>query len=77
MANASGLRGANPSVAQCAADFGDAWTYWIDACQRGFLFLDVLQQRSERYREHAAKAAPHVLCSAVSSSWTAASYRSR
>ena len=61
MANASGLRGANPSVAQCAADFGDAWTYWIDACQRGFLFLDVLQQRSERYREHAAKAAPHVL----------------
>ena len=39
----------------------DAWAYWIDACQRGVLFLDVLQQRSERYHEHAAKVAPHVL----------------
>jgi pimeloyl-ACP methyl ester carboxylesterase len=39
----------------------DLWAYWIDACQRGMLFLDVLQQRSERYREHAAKLAPHVL----------------
>ena len=39
----------------------DLWAYWIDACQRGILFLDVLQQRSERYREHAAKIAPHVL----------------
>ena len=62
MANAWGLRGANASGAQCAAGFnGDAWKYWIDACQRGFLFLDVLQQRSERYQEHAAKVAPHVL----------------
>ncbi len=39
----------------------DAWAYWIDAWQRGVLMLDVLQQRGERYREHAAKAAPHVL----------------
>jgi len=39
----------------------DAWTYWIDAWQRSVLMLDVLQQRGERYREHAAKAAPHVL----------------
>ena len=39
----------------------EAWAYWIDACQRSLLFLDVLQQRSERYREHAAKVAPHVL----------------
>ena len=39
----------------------DAWTYWIDAWQRGVLMLDVLQERGERYREHAAKAAPHVL----------------
>jgi pimeloyl-ACP methyl ester carboxylesterase len=39
----------------------DAWKYWIDAQQRSLLFLDVLQQRSERYREHAAKEAPHVL----------------
>lgn len=39
----------------------DAWNYWSDAWQRGVLFLDTLQQRSERYREHAAKIAPHVL----------------
>ena len=39
----------------------EAWSYWIDACQRSVLFFDVLQQRSERYREHAAKVAPHVL----------------
>ena len=56
------LTRANAPVAQCATDFTrDAWAYWIDACQRGVLFLDVLQQRSERYHEHAAKAAPHVL----------------
>lgn len=39
----------------------DTWAYWIDAYQRGLLFLDVMQQRSERYEEHAAKVAPHVL----------------
>jgi pimeloyl-ACP methyl ester carboxylesterase len=39
----------------------DAWDYWIDACQRGLLFLDVLEQRTARYEEHAAKPAPHVL----------------
>jgi pimeloyl-ACP methyl ester carboxylesterase len=39
----------------------DAWAYWIDAWQRGILFCDVLRQRSERYQEHAAKAAPHAL----------------
>ena len=38
-----------------------SWEYWIDACQRGVLFLDVLGQRSERYQKHAAKLAPHVL----------------
>ena len=38
-----------------------ARAYWTDAWQRGVLFLDVLQQRSERYQEHAAKVAPHVL----------------
>jgi pimeloyl-ACP methyl ester carboxylesterase len=39
----------------------DAWDYSIDAWQRGILFLDVLEQRSCRYYEHAAKLAPHVL----------------
>jgi pimeloyl-ACP methyl ester carboxylesterase len=39
----------------------DAWSYWVDAWQRGVLYLDVMQQRSERYEQHAAKPAPHVL----------------
>lgn len=39
----------------------DAWAYGTDAWQRGLLFLEVMQQRSERYHEHAAKLAPHVL----------------
>jgi pimeloyl-ACP methyl ester carboxylesterase len=39
----------------------DAWSYWVDAWQRGILFLDVMQQRSKQYEEHAAKPAPHVL----------------
>ena len=39
----------------------DPWNYWVDAYQRSVLFLDVMRQRSERYAEHAAKDAPHVL----------------
>jgi pimeloyl-ACP methyl ester carboxylesterase len=39
----------------------DAWDYWIDASQRSLLFLSAMQQRGQRYAEHAAKAAPHVL----------------
>ena len=39
----------------------DVWSYWVDAWQRGVLFLDVLQQRSKQYEEHAAKPTPHVL----------------
>ena len=39
----------------------EAWSYWVDAWQRGILFLDVMQQRSKQYEEHAAKPAPHVL----------------
>ena len=39
----------------------EAWSYWVDAWQRGVLFLDVMQQRSKQYEEHAAKPAPHVL----------------
>ena len=39
----------------------EAWSYWVDACQRTVLFLNVLQQRSDGYQEHAAKVAPHVL----------------
>ena len=39
----------------------DAWSYWLDAFQRGVLFLDVMRQRSQQREQHIAKLAPHVL----------------
>jgi pimeloyl-ACP methyl ester carboxylesterase len=45
-----------------AADFlRDAWSYWVDANQRTLLYMDVMQQRGERFREQAKETAPHVL----------------
>jgi pimeloyl-ACP methyl ester carboxylesterase len=41
--------------------FGSAFDYAADAAQRGILFLDVLRQRGNQYREHLAETAPHVL----------------
>ena len=35
--------------------------YMIDAAQRTVLFWDVLRERGNQYREHAAKFGPHVL----------------
>ncbi len=35
--------------------------YWIDACQRSILLLDLLRERGNIYREHNASQAPHVL----------------
>src|SRR4051794_15366655 len=35
--------------------------YMTDAGQRSVLFLDVLRQRGDQYREHVAQTAPHVL----------------
>src|SRR5690348_10341502 len=40
---------------------GAALDYLVDAGQRSVLFMDVLRQRGDQYREHVAKAAPHVL----------------
>ena len=45
--------------------FGSVTEYLVDAGQRSFLFLDVMRRRSDDYREHMAKAAPHVLSYAV------------
>jgi pimeloyl-ACP methyl ester carboxylesterase len=60
--NPRALEGSSATMAHCGGDLTrEAWDYWIDACQRGVLFLDVMGQRSERYHEHAAKVAPHVL----------------
>ena len=55
MTEPSALTGANAHRAMRDRSTRDAWTYWIDACQRWVLFWDVLRQRSERYQEHAAK----------------------
>ena len=47
-----------PSFASSPFPALDVWSYWIDAWQRGVLFLDVMQQRSQQYEEHAAKSRP-------------------
>lgn len=41
--------------------FNDVAAYLNDAAQRSILFLDVMRQRGNAYREHAAETAPHVL----------------
>ena len=61
------VTGADCAVRPCNFTM-DAADYWADAAQRWALFVDVLAERGSRYREHAAKAAPHVLkfeCSLV------------
>jgi pimeloyl-ACP methyl ester carboxylesterase len=62
MDHGSALQGSNAIAENWSVRIPrDAWDYWIDAGQRWVLFLDVLQKRGERYSEHLAKAAPHVL----------------
>ena len=41
--------------------FGPAYDYVRDAWQRSILFLDVLRQRGNNYREQKEKVAPNVL----------------
>src|SRR5690242_7034610 len=41
--------------------FSPAVEYMTDAAQRAVLFLDVMRQRGNSYREHASETAPHVL----------------
>ena len=35
--------------------------YLVDVGQRSVLFMDVMRQRGDQYREHIAQTAPHVL----------------
>ena len=42
-------------------DFCQSPQYWLDAWQRQILFLDLLRQRGNIYREHNASQVPHVL----------------
>ena len=57
-------------VVQKAADPLSPWSmpganalfdYWVDACQRSILLLDVLRKRGNNSVEHNARKAPHVL----------------
>lgn len=41
--------------------FKAAVDYALDAAQRGILFVDVMRERGNQYRDHLAEAAPHVL----------------
>jgi pimeloyl-ACP methyl ester carboxylesterase len=41
--------------------FLPAMEYMVDAAQRSVLFLDVMRQRGNQYREHLAETVPHVL----------------
>ncbi len=41
--------------------FAPVFEYLVDAAQRSVLFLDVMRQRGNQYREHLAETAPHVL----------------
>ena len=51
----------SPSAFDAFGLFTPALEYAYDAAQRGILFLDVMRQRGNQYREHLAEAAPHVL----------------
>src|SRR5689334_10290734 len=39
----------------------NAVEYMVDAGQRSVLFLDIMRQRGDQYRQHVAQTAPHVL----------------
>src|SRR5262249_50020533 len=41
--------------------FGQAAEYFVDAAQRSILFLDVMRERGNQYREHLQQTAPNVL----------------
>lgn len=53
----SGTHQSEPGVSSLL----DVAAYLTDAAQRSILFLDVMRERGNAYREHAAETAPHVL----------------
>ncbi len=50
-----------PGAHALGSFFASALEYLVDAGQRSVLFWDVMRQRGNQYREHMAKAVPHVL----------------
>jgi pimeloyl-ACP methyl ester carboxylesterase len=57
----SALTGSTNRKLPIPGPFGAAAEYATDAAQRWVLFLDVLRQRGNAYREHAEETAPNVL----------------
>ena len=55
----------SPSEGPLPGLFASALEYMVDAGQRSVLFLDVMRQRGNQYREHMAETVPHVLNYAV------------
>src|ERR1700730_9005219 len=53
--------GANPASLWPMPGASDLLDYWVDACQRSILLLDVLRQRGNNCIEHNARKAPNVL----------------
>jgi pimeloyl-ACP methyl ester carboxylesterase len=53
--------GQNQKFMQTFGMLAPAFEYFVDAAQRTVLFWDVMRQRGNQFREHLAKAAPHVL----------------
>ena len=49
------------AIAPASGPFAPALEYVVDAAQRSLLFLDVMRQSGNQYREHLAETAPHVL----------------
>ena len=58
-------KGSGVPATLMSASAGPALEYLVDAAQRSVLFCDVMRRRGNEYREHLAKAAPHVLDYAV------------
>ena len=50
-----------PATTGAFGPFGAAMEYMVDAAQRSLLFMDVMRQSGNQYREHLAETAPHVL----------------
>lgn len=50
-----------PTAAAAVGPFAAAMEYMVDAAQRSLLFIDVMRQSGNQYREHLAETAPHVL----------------
>src|SRR4051794_38949805 len=50
-----------PSGGPMSGLVANAVEYMVDAGQRSVLFLDIMRQRGDQYREHVAQTAPNVL----------------